>query len=191
MSDILLLSSQFQSIFFIVGIVIAALYIIKYRIEYLKKTVEKKDTLLEQGNDIMRKQDNDINKKAERIKSLEATNLQHKQEIHRLNKTIESTESAMQKAQQGKRLLKDLVDGKTTTVMWKNEDYNCCTEYCFFEHEQLKTVIASKYKELSPRNMLIITLVELSYDYNKLSEMFGIKADSIRRTVTRARAKAE
>lgn len=99
-----------------------------------------------------------------------------------MNKANEEIELS---ARRGKQLMEILISGKAKIGQWNNEDYACCIAYCKIEHSQLADEIAAVNPQTSMRNILTAILHEIGYSYDQLGDMFAIKADSIRKNLSR------
>lgn len=166
----------------IVLIAISAFVFVRYKAGELKRTIKGKESMLEQEKEKSKALEKDLHKTSQRVKTLETSNRQSQKEIKRLNKANEEIELS---ARRGKQLMEILISGKAKIGQWNNEDYACCIAYCKIEHSQLADEIAAVNPQTSMRNILTAILHEIGYSYDQLGDMFAIKADSIRKNLSR------
>lgn len=166
----------------IVLIAIGAFVFVRYKAGELKRTIKGKESMLEQEKEKSKALEKDLHKTSQRVKTLETSNRQSQKEIKRLNKANEEIELS---ARRGKQLMEILISGKAKIGQWNNEDYACCIAYCKIEHSQLADEIAAVNPQTSMRNILTAILHEIGYSYDQLGDMFAIKADSIRKNLSR------
>lgn len=166
----------------IVLIAISAFVFVRYKAGELKRTIKGKESMLEQEKEKSKALEKDLHKTSQRVKTLETSNRQSQKEIKRLNKANEEIELS---ARRGKQLMEILISGKAKIGQWNNEDYACCIAYCKIEHSQLADEIAAVNPQTSMRNILTAILHEIGYSYAQLGDMFAIKADSIRKNLSR------
>ena len=80
----------------------------------------------------------------------------------------------------GKLLYDDILSNKKSTVLWNKYDYKCFVEYYKALNLRDFEVLEKQYGHLTHHNAFFLILWHKGLDNKEISQIMGIKEDSIR-----------